>query len=330
MRFDPGTFFVPSLAAHVGAAILLLVVTWNAATLHVPDEQMFRVNLVQVAQPRMTATPVTPAPKPAPQPAPKPAPKPEPKPEPKPAPKPAPEPVPKPPLKPAPQPVPQPAPAPTPRPVRKILQAPEDVKLKQQEWQAERERQQRERDQKRREELDRQRRLQQIATNPPPTLTHVPLPKSTVSDVPLQSHTAFDQSQQKLDQMQKQLQQDAQAARQRMESSVQALRNAGQAVSVAQRGIINEYFRNSLMTAIDRVWNREYAASDARGGQATVRFRLYRNGRTESIALSRSSGSTSLDESALEAVRRAAFPPFPANLQSEFLDVEAPFELELY
>jgi TonB family protein len=214
--------------------------------------------------------------------------------------------------------------------VRKILQTPEDVRRKQEEWRAERAQQQRQREQRRRREREQQRLVQQIATNPAPTLKTAPIPRATVSEVPLQSRTAFDQSQQRLDQMQRELQQDAQAARQRMESSVQALRNTGQSVSAAQRGIINEYFRNSLMTAIDRAWNREYAASDARAGNAAVRFRLHRNGQAEGITLSRSSGSTSLDESALEAVRRASFPPFPANLQSQYLDVEAPFELELY
>jgi TonB family protein len=322
MRFDPGTFFVPSLAVHAAVFALLVFVMWNAATLRVPDEQMFRVNLVQVAQPRMTATPVQPAPTPPPEPEPKPAPKPPLKPAPKPVPKPEPQPVTKPPL--------VPAPKPPPTPTRKILQTPTDVKKKQEQWRAERERKQRERDQKRRQEIARQQQLRQIATNPAPTITTAPLPKTAVSDVPLQSRTAFDQSQQRLDRMQQQLQKDAQAARQRMESNVQALRNTGQAVSAAQRGIINEYFRNSLMTAIDRAWSREHASSDGMAGNAAVRFRLYRNGRAEAITLSRRSGSTSLDESALEAVRRAAFPPFPANLHSEYLDVEAPFELEPY
>ena len=57
-------------------------------------------------------------------------------------------------------------------------------------------------------------------------------------------------------------------------------------------------------------------------GTVKVGFRLYANGEAQLIHVERTSGSRTVDEAALQAILNAhPFPPFPANLGHEFVDL---------
>jgi len=89
-----------------------------------------------------------------------------------------------------------------------------------------------------------------------------------------------------------------------------------------QSAIIDNFFCNGIRTAIDRVWRQPPRIV----GTCEVTFRLTRAGHVSDVRVSKA-GPPELNKSALDAVQNAQFPPFPANLNREYLDLEVPFEV---
>ena len=291
MKFRPKEFFLPSVILHGCAFIGLIVMCWRVPTVKTPREKQFRVNLVKLSP--AVSKPVSPAPRRAAKPKTVPKPKPEVKPKPKPE-----------------------------TPKRKILVTPESVIAKQKKWREDRERKKREK----------KKQARKIITNVTPRVTWKPEPtveprKVVSRSTPLKSKDAFKESQRTLAELERSLKSDSTAIKRRMESYVRAPRSTADA-SDTQATIINDYFKRSILTAIDRVWAPPSARLVPRKAQCDIAFRLRRNGNVESVRVVRRSGFSVLDESAVAAVRQASFPAFPADLNKEFLDFDMSFECE--
>ncbi len=311
MKFRPKEFVFPSVILHGSVLALLVLMCWKAPTLKTPREKQFRVSLVQLQRPAeksVAAVPkktTKPKPKPKKPPAPSPKPKPKTKPEPKPAPKKV--------VKPKPKPEPAKA-------KRRILPTPKTVLEKQSKWRKERERKKREKE----------KQARRIITNVPPRVAWKPEPQPRTvlpPSTPLRSKDAFAESQRRLAELERKLRSDRAAIRKRMESHLRADRFTAGA-SGAQAEIINDYFKRSILTAIDRVWIPPSAVLVPQVAQCDIAFRLRNNGSAGDVRVVRRSGFSALDDSAVAAVRQASFPPFPPDLSRETLDVEVPFVCE--
>ncbi|MBX9725063.1 MAG: TonB family protein [Candidatus Obscuribacterales bacterium] len=67
------------------------------------------------------------------------------------------------------------------------------------------------------------------------------------------------------------------------------------------------------------------------GGVCTIKFQIQGNGSVEAISVIRSSGTTSTDESAIEAVRKAApFPAFSPQNAGEKIDIKFTFDYNVF
>ncbi len=311
MNITPKAFLFPSAAAHAAIAALVLLAMWRATSMRSAMREPFRVNLVQVSAPAPQRTTITPPPAPRPAPAP-----------PKPAP-PPPKPVPPPP-KPVPPPPKPPTPAPQPA-ERTILPTPKDVVQKQTKWQEEQARKAREAQAKRAQTNV----VKTVVIKPPPAK------KVVLTAEQLEANKAFEDARKRYEALQKDIESDrtsAQRTAEQKRAQEDAARQAAAAQQAAQQAVqqaaqqaamIDDYFRNSIRTAIDAAW----AQPDGVIGACEVSFRLYRNGRVENVRVSKR-GAAGLEESGVKAVRAAAFKPFPAGLNREYLDVEVPFEIQ--
>jgi len=301
MKITPKAFLFPSFAAHAALAALVLVLMWRSTSMRSAMRQPFRVNLVQLSTPQPQPQRAARVPPPAP---PRPAPAPQP-----------PKPLPPPPKPPARQPTAE----------RTILPTPKEILQKQTTWRQEQERRTREALAKR------------APTNVVKTVVEKPPPvkKIVLTAEQLEANKAFEAARKRYEALQKNIEAQrtaaqraeeqhraqAQAARQAEAAQRAALQAAQQAAQ--QNAIIDDYFRNSIRTAIDAVW----VQPDGVIGQCEVTFRLHRNGRVENVRVS-TRGPAALEESAIRAVRSAAFQPFPPGLNREYLDVEVPFEMQ--
>lgn len=309
MRISPKAFLFPSFVAHAAIAALVLLAMWRSPSMRSAMRQPFRVNLVQISVPQPPPQPPRPALTPPPKPQPQPAP---------------PQPVPPPP----PPPPPPKPPTPQPPTERTILPTPKEVIQKQTKWQEEQER-------RRREAL-----AKRAQTNVVPKVTVKPPPvkKVVLTAEQLEANKAFEQARKRYEELQKAIAQqraDTQRAEQqraqeealrRAEAAQRAAQQAAQQAAqhaAQQAAMIDDYFRNSIRTAINAVWQQP----DGVIGECEVSFRLYRNGRLDNVRVSKR-GPAALEESATRAVRAARFPPFPPGLNREYLDVEVPFEVQ--
>jgi len=320
MKFKPKDFVVPSLILHGSAIVLLIILCWKVPTIKTPKEKQFRVNLVQLptAPPVKTYSPPKRASKPAkkttkPKPKPKKAVKPKPKPKKTVKPKPKPKKIVKP--------KPKPKPKVTQKPKRKILPTPKKILEKQKKWV------------KKRTQKKKKQKIVKRDTNTNTTYVSTwkpkPFPKTkTVYNSPkLKSKDAFKESQQRLKELERSLNQDTSNLKKKMDSYLQASKFTGGA-SGAQATIINNYFRQSILTAIDKVWMPPSAALVPKKAQCDVAFTLSKNGNVSNVRIVRRSGYSVLDDSAVSAVRQANFPAFPADLNKNSLNVEVPFVCE--
>jgi len=99
----------------------------------------------------------------------------------------------------------------------------------------------------------------------------------------------------------------------------------------SQIGLSNFPFTYYLQIIIDRVSNNWFTSlvdPGIKGSfQATVHFRIYKNGQTSEPKIEESSGIRSLDLSALRAIQTSApFPPLPRAYEDEYLGIYLIFE----
>lgn len=287
------SFLFPSVAAHGLAIVLVLIVMWRAPTFKTAKPQMIRVRLTQAAvKPMPTVapapTPPTPSPKPTPTP-PKPKPTPPP-PKPKPTP-------------PKPKPTPPP-PKPVVKPTtRTVMPTPKQVLERQKQW----------------EEAQKKKRIAKTAaTNVAIKIVKRPPPKKVeIAAVTPQVNTAFEEARKRYEDWQNQKDAPAKPAAAPPTAPVGPQSSPGE-----QAAIIDDFFCNGIRTAIDRVWRQPPRLL----GSCEVTFRLTRDGRVADVRVSKA-GPSELNKSALDAVQNAQFPPFPANLHRDYLDLEVPFEI---
>jgi len=89
-------------------------------------------------------------------------------------------------------------------------------------------------------------------------------------------------------------------------------------------------YQGQVEVAVDRAWRWKEALMAAGGpGKVLVRFSVRTDGTVEGVEVVESSGSSILDREALEAVRRAALPPFPSEWTLERLNLFAQFVYRL-
>jgi len=106
--------------------------------------------------------------------------------------------------------------------------------------------------------------------------------------------------------------------------------DSGSAFS-SQIGLSNFPFTYYLQIIIDRVSNNWFTSLVDPGisgsFQATVHFRIYKNGQISELKIEESSGMKSLDLSALRAIQTSApFPPLPRAYEDEYLGIYLIFE----
>ncbi len=99
----------------------------------------------------------------------------------------------------------------------------------------------------------------------------------------------------------------------------------------SQIGLSNFPFTYYLQIIIDRVSNNWFTSLVDPGisgsFQATVHFKIYKNGQISELKIEESSGIRSLDLSALRAIQTSApFPPLPAAYEDEYLGIYLIFE----
>ncbi len=296
MKFRPKEFVVPSLILHGSAIVLLIILCWKVPTIKTPKEKQFRVNLVQLpsAPPVKAYTP--PAKKATPKPVKKVSkPKPKPKPKPKKKVKPKPRPKPKKKVKPKPKPKPKPKLI-----KRKILPPPKKII-------------------KRKPVVTNKTRFVKWKSKPKP--------KTVYQKPDFKSKDAFKKSREKLKELERSLNQESSDLKKKMDSYVRATRFTAGA-SGAQATIINNFFQQNILTAIDNVWTPPSAALVPRKSQCTIAFTLSKNGSVSNVRIVRRSGFSVLDDSAKSAIQQANFPAFPADLNKNSLNVEVPFVCE--
>jgi len=291
MKFRPKEFVVPSLILHGSAIVLLIILCWKVPTIKTPKEKQFRVNLVQLpsAPPVKAYTP--PAKKATPKTVKKVS---KPKPKKKVKPKPKPRPKPKKKIKPKPK-----------KKVkpkhklikRKILPAPKKIVKR------------------------------KTVTNTTHFVKWKPKTKTIYQKPNFKSKNAFKESQKKLKDLARSLNQENSDLKKKMDSYVRASRFTGGS-SGAQATIINNFFQQNILTAIDNVWTPPSAALVPRKSQCTIAFTLNKNGGVSNVRIIRRSGFSVLDNSARTAVQQANFPTFPADLNKNSLNVEVPFVCE--
>jgi len=312
MNFRPKDFIIPSVIAHILVCVMLIVLCWGVPTIKIPKKQQFRVNLVELSAPKISPpskAAVKPVQKVVRKPKPevkKPTPKPKPEPEKrkiikkKPVPK-----LPKKTIK-----------RPTPKPERKILKTPEKVIEKQKDWQKKREL--------------KKKIVKRVVTNDFPDVVwnddSKPL-KALPKLKPLEVAQYSEKKQSELDRLQKNVKEDRNKLRQRITSSFKNAKFSGE-TSAQQSSVINDYFQRSIRAAIDRSWVPPAGSLISGPVKAVVSFRLYKNGTASNIRIVKSSSVEELNSSAVQAIKDAAFDPFPSDLNRDYLDVEIPFECE--
>lgn len=99
----------------------------------------------------------------------------------------------------------------------------------------------------------------------------------------------------------------------------------------SQIGLSNFPFTYYLQIIIDRVSNNWFTSLVDPGVsgnfQATVHFKIYKNGQISELKIEESSGIRSLDLSALRAIQTSApFPPLPGAYEDEYLGIYLIFE----
>ena len=116
----------------------------------------------------------------------------------------------------------------------------------------------------------------------------------------------------------------------RLGSSLGSSSDTGSAFS-SQIGLSNFPFTYYLQLIIDRVSNNWFTSLVDPGVsgsfQATVHFKIYKNGQISELKIEESSGIKSLDLSALRAIQTSApFPPLPGAYEDEYLGIYLIFE----
>jgi TonB family protein len=116
----------------------------------------------------------------------------------------------------------------------------------------------------------------------------------------------------------------------RLGGSLGSSADTGSAYS-SQIGLSNFPFTYYLQIIIDRVsnnWFTSLVSPGITGGfQATVHFKIYKNGQISEPEIAESSGIRSLDLSALRAIKSSApFPPLPGAYEDEYLGIYLIFE----
>jgi len=99
----------------------------------------------------------------------------------------------------------------------------------------------------------------------------------------------------------------------------------------SQIGLSNFPFTYYLQIIIDRVSNNWFTSLVDPGilgsFQATVHFKIYKNGQISELKIEESSGIKSLDLSAFRAIQTSApFPPLPGDYEDEYLGIYLIFE----
>lgn len=89
-------------------------------------------------------------------------------------------------------------------------------------------------------------------------------------------------------------------------------------------------WRDALMAWLEKHKTYpETAREEGTEGRVLVRFTLSRDGRMIDAGLAQSSGSHTLDAAAVELVRTARLPPFPAGVAQGTLTVTVPLTYQL-
>jgi len=116
----------------------------------------------------------------------------------------------------------------------------------------------------------------------------------------------------------------------RLSSGLGSGSDTGSAFS-SQIGLSNFPFTYYLQIIIDRVSNNWFTSLVDPGisgsFQATVHFKIYKNGQISELKIEESSGIKSLDLSAFRAIQTSApFPPLPGAYEDEYLGIYLIFE----
>ena len=84
-----------------------------------------------------------------------------------------------------------------------------------------------------------------------------------------------------------------------------------------------EYIQQVVLV-IQRNWDKEQGVR----GNSMVSLTIHRDGRTDAVAVSQSSGFYALDNAALRAIARAQLPPLPAAFTNSTLTLRITFEYQ--
>ena len=311
MMYQPHTFIFPSIVLHLSVLGAIVLLSMNAPTLKAPAEKQFRVKLVQTTPLPNQAPAMIQREKVQPQPEKKVSqpktvakeaePKPEKKIEKKP------EPVKKELVKIDP-----------PKTGKNILEMPSHIKQKQKEFLDKREK-----ERKKKEAL-----ITRTVTETTDTEKYEPVKREqTIGKTKLSTESAVTDTSDKFKNLQETLEVDRRSISSRLKSSVSNVR-VNSSASGAEQDKIEDFFKNSIQTAIDSSWIRPSSSLVPKFAKCIIGFRLSREGRASNVRIISSSGYSALDESAKSAIANARFPAFPDDIRRDYLDVEVPFECE--
>lgn len=89
---------------------------------------------------------------------------------------------------------------------------------------------------------------------------------------------------------------------------------------------IPDWFINLIKKRIEENWTVKENLIDLK---AIISFRIYRDGRVENIAIEKSSGYKSFDNSIIEAIKSVKrWPEFPSEVKDKYLDIVIEFKTE--
>jgi protein TonB len=114
-----------------------------------------------------------------------------------------------------------------------------------------------------------------------------------------------------------------------LEAEPAAPQKPPETTSVSARKFPYSWYKNYIHSKIKSLWKRpSKSAVGKEVATALVSFRVFRDGHIEKIRLTRSSRSKIMDESVLEAARRAdPLPPLPDAFRGRYEDFEIRFQL---
>jgi protein TonB len=87
-----------------------------------------------------------------------------------------------------------------------------------------------------------------------------------------------------------------------------------------------DYYIKIVKRKVEENWITHGLNLEGQRGNPEVYFRINKDGSVAEIRMEKSSGSSTLDQSALDAVKSASFPPLPPGYKSDYLGVYYDFQ----